>query len=93
MKKDEDSVTYERPNTAAKWVKQLDDDEEMARIVALEEDEKIAKKLQADYEAGTAIDDFHRPRTARKPRTENDLNLNSSQLSDNEDESFVNPVT
>lgn len=72
-----------RPNTA-KWIQQLEDDEELARIATLEEDEKIAKKLQQDYENGNAIDDFHRPRTARNPRHENEISMSDSFLNSGE---------
>ncbi|EGF81860.1 hypothetical protein BATDEDRAFT_87277 [Batrachochytrium dendrobatidis JAM81] len=54
-------------NTKAR---QLQDDEWFARMIALEEDERIAQKLQRDYEAGIAVDDFHRPMTS-KGRTQN----------------------
>ncbi|KAJ3274799.1 Intraflagellar transport protein 46 [Terramyces sp. JEL0728] len=55
----------ERPLTSRtrKRIEQLVDDEELALNLALEEDAKIAKKLQEDYNQGTAVDDYHRLRT------------------------------
>ena len=65
-------MTANRPTTAVRTQEQIETDEYMARFLALEEDERIARKLQSDIEAGTAVDDFHRPRSAavRKPHNE-----------------------
>ncbi len=60
----------DRPASAIRRIQQEDEDEELARRVAVAEDELIARKLQQDYENGVAVDDFHRPRSARKSRNQ-----------------------
>ena len=51
-----------RPLTSRsrKKIEQLEDDQQLARVIAFEEDQKIARKLQRDYENGLEVDDFHR---------------------------------
>ena len=68
-----------RPDTANIRAQMMEDDELLARALAFEDDEKIAQKyiynfislyirrLQADYESGIAVDDFHRPPSSRRP--------------------------
>ncbi|KAJ3083199.1 Intraflagellar transport protein 46 [Quaeritorhiza haematococci] len=57
---------------------QVEDDEALARVIALEEDEKIAKKMQKDYEDGFQS----RPGTSLRnmpAKSETALNLSSSK--------------
>ncbi|KAJ3324967.1 Intraflagellar transport protein 46 [Boothiomyces sp. JEL0866] len=78
----------ERPLTSRtrKRIEQLVDDEEMALNIALEEDAKIAKKLQEDYDKGVAVEDYHRIQTPHtntlkiEPTTEDEI----SHFSENE---------
>ncbi|KAJ2991825.1 Intraflagellar transport protein 46 [Globomyces sp. JEL0801] len=68
----------ERPLTSRtrKRIEQLEDDESVALALALEEDEKIAKKLQDDYNNGIGVDDYHRLNTANH---QNSLSLDSKE--------------
>ncbi|KAJ3312778.1 Intraflagellar transport protein 46 [Boothiomyces sp. JEL0838] len=85
----------ERPLTSRtrKRIEQLVDDEEMALNIALEEDAKIAKKLQEDYDKGVAVEDYHRLQTPHantlkiEPTTEDDLSHFSEDALNNHHDS------
>lgn len=42
--KEMSTLSNERPSTAQRWFKQLEDDEDLAKTIALDEDSKIAAK-------------------------------------------------
>ncbi|KAJ3259559.1 Intraflagellar transport protein 46 [Boothiomyces macroporosus] len=85
----------ERPLTSRtrKRIEQLVDDEEMALNIALEEDAKIAKKLQEDYDKGVAVEDYHRLQTPHantlkiEPTPEDDLSHFSEDALNNHHDS------